>query len=363
MPNLKKKVCLVGNSLGKGGAEKSMAMFSKMLTDLGHEVHTVILIDDVYVPIKGALLNLGKGKLGKSSYTDRLKRAQKIRKYLLKHRFDFIIDHRPKNQYIREFIYKKYVYKNFKTIYVVHSSLQKRHFETHPKLINLFKDNHLTVAVSSYIEQMLNGHGILNTRTIYNAFSAHWHQTSSSLVEALRDKTYILSYGRLNDSVKDFKFLIKAFEYSKLWQENIFLVIMGDGEDKEAIQGYMETTACAANILLLPYQNEPYTTVKNSRCVALTSKYEGFPMVLLESLSLQVPVISLDIVSGPSEIVQNEVNGLLVLERDESLFATALKRMFAEEELYNICKQNALSSIQKFSEEDIAKKWQEVLTT
>src|SRR5690606_23359151 len=156
------------------------------------------------------------------------------------------------------------VYKNFKTIYVVHSSLQQRHFETHPKLINLFKDNHLTVTVSSYIEQMLNGHGILNTRTVYNAFSAHWHQTSSSLVEALRDKTYILSYGRLNDSVKDFKFLIKAFEYSKLWQENIFLVIMGDGEDKEAIQDYIEATACATNILLIPYQNEPYTTVKNS---------------------------------------------------------------------------------------------------
>src|SRR5690606_3411796 len=153
------------------------------------------------------------------------------------------------------------------------------------------------------------------------------------------------------------RFLINAFNSSQLWQEGVHLVIMGDGKDWEPLNQHANSQACADNIILLPYQENPYSVIKHSKCVALTSNFEGFPMVLLEALSLEVPVVSLDIISGPSEIIQHEKNGLLIKERNESLFANALKRMFVDDELYASCKQNALNSIQKFSQAKIEEKW------
>jgi len=355
---------MIGTSLGKGGTEKSMAMLSEMLERLGCEVHTIILIDNVFTSVKGKLLNLGKNKSEHDTLMSRLRRARKIRKYLITNNFDVVIDHRPKNHYLREVIYTNYVYTGFTVVCVVHSALQALYFENQKKLTKIFKKNFINVTVSNYIEkQILNVNGILNTKTIYNAFNPQWKDNLVTLPAQLREKKYVLSYGRLDDGVKNFRFLINAFNSSQLWQEGVHLVIMGDGKDWEPLNQHANSQACADNIILLPYQENPYSVIKHSKCVALTSNFEGFPMVLLEALSLEVPVVSLDIISGPSEIIQHEKNGLLIKERNESLFANALKRMFVDDELYASCKQNALNSIQKFSQAKIEEKWQEIITT
>lgn len=84
-------------------------------------------------------------------------------------------------------------------------------------------------------------------------------------------------------------------------------------------------------------------------------------MVLVESLSLGVPVVSLDIVSGPSEVIVHEKNGLLIAKRDVSLFAEAMQRMSTDGILRQTCKQNAKASVAQFSTEEIAKKWNQLL--
>ncbi len=110
MPAQKKfKVCLVSISLAKGGLERSCAMLSQMLESQGHEVHLVILNDEIDYPYSGKILNLGKMKSEKDSMVKRLLRFRKFRNYLKKENFDVIIDHRTKNNFERELFYSKFI--------------------------------------------------------------------------------------------------------------------------------------------------------------------------------------------------------------------------------------------------------------
>src|SRR5690606_16942257 len=364
MPNTAKKVCIVSISLAKGGAERSVAMLSEMLADKGHEVHVAILNDEVDYTFSGTLFNLGKYKKGKDTFLKRFLRLRKLRNYLVKNNFDFIIDHRSKNNLKRERFYLKYIYKNFRKIYVVHSSNKESYLTLNRnETQEIYQNNYATVAVSNYIEkEILIKNGITNTVTIYNAFDPEWKLQKQSFSKELEGKTYILSYGRIEDGIKDFSFLIQSFLESKLWKKNIYLVILGDGKDKEMLIQKARKLECAQHIIFLPYTKDPFPYISNSHFVTLTSHYEGFPMILAESLSLGVPIVSLDIVSGPSEIIKNEKNGILISERNTTLFAQAMIKMFEDEKLYNHCKTNAEGSVSEFSKEQIAQKWHQLIT-
>lgn len=362
MQNTHKKICIVSICLAKGGAERSCAMLSEMLVALGHEVHIAILTDDVKFPYKGTLFNLGKFKKHDESLSGRFKRLLKLRAYLKKHNFDLVIDHRTKNDYYRELFYHKMIYKGFKKIYVVHSSNPSLYLTQKPKkFAKVYNKNMVTVGVSNYIsETILPSFGIENSVSIPNAFDPIWGESQSRLPENLMPEKYILSYGRIDEPVKDFTFLLNAYTASHLWKEGVQLVILGDGDDKKALQQFAETLPSTSQIVFLPSQS-PFHIIANAQFVTLTSRFEGFPMVLVESLSLGVPVVSLDIVSGPSEIIEQEQNGLLIAKRDVSLFAEAMQRMSTDSILRKRCQENTKASVSQFSTEEIAKKWNQLL--
>jgi len=363
-PNTKKiKVCLVTVSLGNGGAERSCAMLSQMLFSLNYEVFTVILNNDVTQEYAGTLFNMGLFKNSGDTFVKRLLRFRKLRAFIKEQKFDFVIDHRPKNQLTRETFYDKYVYKGVKRVYVVHSSRVQTYLSNIPqKLAKIYNRNYRTVAVSKHIEtQVLEKHGIQHTVTIHNAFNPDWIEKTGLVPEIIKDQNYILSYGRLDDSIKDFSFLITSFSESEVWKKDITLVIMGDGIDLEKLKELANTTEAHHHIFFLPHTSNPFPILKNARFITLTSRYEGFPMVLVESLSVGTPVVSLDIVSGPSEIIKDKENGLLVSKRSIPLFAEALRKMCSNEALYGECKNNAQSSVALYSMTTIARKWDQLL--
>lgn len=364
MPSQKKfKICLVSISLAKGGLERSCALLSQMLTQSGHEVHVVILNDEIDYPFGGKLFNLGVLKGKKDTPFKRILRFRKLRNFLKREAFDVIIDHRTKNDFKREKFYFEYIYRGLNKIYVVHSSKKSEYLTENPVVFaKLSNGNLLNVGVSKYIEnEILRKEGITNSTTIHNAFDPAWAEEIQGLPEVSKEKKYILSYGRLDDKVKDFSFLIESFSHSEVWKEEVYLVILGDGKDKIMLQNLAASKEAAPFILFLPFTKSPFEIIKNARCVTLTSHYEGFPMVLVESLSLGTPVVALDIVSGPSEIIQHHKNGLLIEERSLPLFSEALKDICFNDSLYEGLKLNTKSSVEKFSMQEISKIWNQTL--
>ena len=116
MQNTHKKICIVSICLAQGGAERSAAMLSEMLYNQGHEVHVAILTNKIQFPYKGTLFNLGLEKNEREGWAGRFKRLLKLRRYLKKHEFDLIIDHRSKPAYYRERFYHNVIYRKFKKI-------------------------------------------------------------------------------------------------------------------------------------------------------------------------------------------------------------------------------------------------------
>ena len=66
---------------------------------------------------------------------------------------------------------------------------------------------------------------------------------------------------------------------------------------------------------------------------ALTSRAEGFPMVLIEAMSAGVPLVAMDCPRGPGEIVDDGKNGFLVDDGDVAGFSAALRRLVEDDEL------------------------------
>lgn len=360
------KICQMALSLGKGGSERSCAILSQMLEAQGHEVHTVILTNEIDYPYAGMLFNLGETKDENDSMIGRFLRFKKLRAYLKDQGFDVIIDHRPKNNYARELFYDQYLYRKIKRIYMVHSSLRWNYFTHKPfKMAKIYNKNLVNVAVSSYIkEEIMHQYGIRKARVIHNAIDLQEVPSSKNTADLppdLEDKTYLLWYGRVVDTIKNISFLLNAFDRSEVWKKNIRLVIMGDGKDKASLMQLASELASADYIVFLPFHSDPFPLISNARAVTLTSNYEGFPMVLVESLSLGTPVVSLDIVSGPSEIIAHRKNGLLIAGKNVESFAEGLREICFDQELYAVCKKNAKPSAKDFSTAVIARKWDQLL--
>jgi len=89
----------------------------------------------------------------------------------------------------------------------------------------------------------------------------------------------------------------------------------------------------------------------------MTSHYEGFPMTIVESMSLGVPVVSLNFKSGPSEIIITGKNGILVDSTDVKDFSKAINKMVEDEVFYSNCKTGTKNSVEKFKKQYISQQW------
>ena len=110
-------------------------------------------------------------------------------------------------------------------------------------------------------------------------------------------------------------------------------------------------------VKLMPFTKEPYKLMRNAKALVLTSKVEGFPMVLLEALSLKTPIIAFDCKSGPSEIIIHEKNGLLVDNQNEEQLTIALNKLLLDDAYYYSIKANTQIGLEQFSEEKIIQEW------
>jgi glycosyltransferase involved in cell wall biosynthesis len=259
-------------------------------------------------------------------------------------------------------IFTKWIYGNRQTYFMIHSA----HLEMYiPK--SRFWANYLyqkatkLICVSNGIEQLIKEkYNLKNIQTIYNPVLA-----VESILEKPKElpEKYLLFFGRLEESIKNFTLLLKSFSKSKVFESGVKLVIIGDGADKDFILAKISKLKLNDSVEVLSFQKNVTPFIQHAHCTVLTSYFEGFPMSIVESLAAGTPVISVDCETGPSEIIQNGYNGLLVENHNETALAEAIKKLFEDDNLHQNCKNNAKKSVEHLSLTTVAQQWHELLNT
>jgi len=215
------------------------------------------------------------------------------------------------------------------------------------------------ICVSKGIEELIqNKYQLKNTQTIYNPITIK--SENQKPIDA--PENYFLFYGRLEEKIKNFTLLLEGFWLSKVYEDRFKLMIIGDGSSKELLEKQIKKYKLENSVTILPAQKNIFAYVEHAHATVLTSHFEGFPMVLVESLALGTPVISADCKTGPKEIVQNEKNGLLIENNNPTELANAFRKMVDEKENYGSWKKNAKESVAPISTEIIAEKWKTLLS-
>ncbi len=352
-----KKIALVTISLAGGGAERSLGILSTMLSRLGHSVHIVTLRDDIKVPYTGTLFNLGSYKSNDDNVLDQWNHLRQLRSYLISQGFHLIIDNRSRPSLFKEIWYTQYVYRNLNVLCMVRSGHLEMYFPKPAAITKyIYKDAYFVGVSKRICKKIKERYGFKHISNIYNAIP-RFSEINDTLALPY---DYVLGYGRLVDDVKNFSLMISAFAKANL---KLPLVIMGEGIDKEKLYNLAKKLKVTDKVYFIGHQENPSSIVEKALCTLLTSHYEGFPMVLVESLSLGTPVISVDCESGPSEIVQHGHNGLLVPNYEIEALSVAMRTLVLDGQFLAHCKSNAKDSVAHLSQERISNDWNALINS
>ncbi len=184
--------------------------------------------------------------------------------------------------------------------------------------------------------------------------------------EAIRSSSYrrcnrkILSIGRLAHQ-KGIDLLLQAFSQVHPKFPQWSLTIWGEGPERAALENARDKLGLAGCVQLPGLTQTPFKEMKDSDLFVLSSRYEGFPNVVLEAMACNLPVVSFDCPSGPREIIRHEVDGVLVPPQDVNALADAMSRLMANELLRNQLTQRAGEVLQRFGMGQVMGRWEELL--
>lgn len=167
---------------------------------------------------------------------------------------------------------------------------------------------------------------------------------------------YILCVGRLA-AQKQFDHAIEVFSRIRHKFPNLKLKIIGYGEEQKKLVELSKQLDLVNYIKFIPFNSQICTYYYNAKATLLTSKFEGFPNVLIESISIGTPVLSYACPTGPSEIVVNNTNGFLVPLNDKDKLYFALEKLLSKEWSRDTIKHTA----KKFYSSNIYDKYETLL--
>lgn len=168
-------------------------------------------------------------------------------------------------------------------------------------------------------------------------------------------KYRIISAGRL-EYEKGFDMLIKAIKLAELpdrWHVDIF----GSGTEKNNLIKLIKDQKLNNLIAINEPINNIYEEYSKSDFFVLSSRKEGFGLVLAESMSVGTPCVAFNCDYGPKDIITNNINGLLAAPNDINDLSRKINWMINHQKERIIMAKNGLEKVQEFKIDSIMKKW------
>jgi len=322
-------------NMGIGGTEQVIRQLVSQMPET-EAVSSILCIDGMIGPLGQSLQNAGVEvvALKRSPGFDR-QLIRQIRERIRDGRFDLVHCH----QYT-PFIYGRLaaIATGARVVFTEHGRFYPDRYRYKAAPVNwlLAIITPAIVAISSATRDALSRYEFIpawKIRVIYNGIK---ELTRNAELEAavrcrlgIPESAFVVGTVSRLDSVKNQKMMIGAFKRFLEASPDSYLLMVGDGPERDALEKQTEKAGLAGRILFTGYIEHPASYLAAMDAFLLSSYTEGTSMTLLEAMSLGIPTVATR-VGGNPEIVSHGETGLLAQSDDEAGFAGAMVRIFKD---------------------------------
>jgi glycosyltransferase involved in cell wall biosynthesis len=183
----------------------------------------------------------------------------------------------------------------------------------------------------------------------------------SDTVSDLPKKKQAISLGRLTFA-KGYDMLIDAWQIAARELPDWTLEIYGNGEDREALAKQIENKK-VTGINLNPAIDKVGDRLAESAFYIMSSRFEAFPMVLLEAMSYGLPVATFDCPSGPRAILTENQDSLFAPKNDVEALARRIRQLIDNGQMRDEMGRRARHNVRRFSKETVMQQWLALIKT
>jgi len=226
--------------------------------------------------------------------------------------------------------------------------LQRKIKQIYPSLSNV-------IVLTQYEKNIYKSIGCQNVKVIPNAYS-FWPKEPAKL-----ENKNVLSIGHFNDQ-KRRDLLVLAWKNVHEKHPDWKLIVIGEGSKKEEVINLIKKLNIGSSVLIIPPTIKIVERYLQSSIYVMSSEYEALPMVLIEAKSCGIPCVSFDIISGPREIINNEIDGFIVPFPDTEFLAQRVNELIEnEEKRREFGKEARLDASKRFVPDVVYTKWENLL--
>lgn len=169
----------------------------------------------------------------------------------------------------------------------------------------------------------------------------------------------VVAAGRFTGQ-KRFTHLIQAFAEVAAARPDWQLRIYGDGDGAAGLQSAIEQYGLWNNVVLMGRTADTPSEFAKGSIMAMSSRYEGYPMVILEAFAAGLPVVSYDCPRGPGEMISSGHDGLVVANGDPKALAAGLLSLIEDDELRRKMAENALDTARRYGIGPVGEQWMDL---
>ena len=166
----------------------------------------------------------------------------------------------------------------------------------------------------------------------------------------------VIFVGRLNEQ-KGLEYLVKTWEHVHQKHKDWTLQIYGDGDQRDLLHRLIREAKMEDTVIVNQPTRQIMDRYLESSIFLLTSRFEGFGMVLIEAMACGVPVVSFDCPWGPADIIKNGEDGFLVGYLNTIEAAEKVVQLIESPELRKKMGIRARENVQRYSRNTVMKQW------
>ncbi len=314
-----KRICFIIGSLAGGGAERSILTLTHQLIRSDVNVDIIVLKNKVEYEVNEIQCNIHF--LSETSYLSknpiinfylfRKRIKKKIREFESSGTFDMFVS----TLFLADRLVRTL---NLRNVYFYIQNMQSANYLNQPwfkKVIYKYTyDNENLLVVSEGLKSDLLENIPIHPKqleTIFNSFDVEDIKRQCEDKISIKDP-FVLHIGKFMDQ-KRHDILLKAYSQSGIKHK---LVLMGSGFDEGSkvvkdVHFLIDKLNLTEKVIIVGFDSNPYKYLSKAKLFILSSDYEGFGNVLVESLICGTITVSTDCVSGPAEILVDELSDFL----------------------------------------------------